>query len=425
MHARAFALTAVSAVFFAGHAAAGTVYVGECVPDGTHLPTIQQAVDAVSNPGTVKVCPGNYAEQVVIDGKNVTLTGLVNVSDSSAVRLVAPAGGLVQNTVSVFDGVTTYAAQVVVRNGATATVSNLIVDGANNQVPGCGSGLVGIIFQNASGSVSGNIVTNHVQSAGLEGCQTGLGFYAQNDGNQPRAITVSDNYVDNFQKNGITGNGSQLTMTLTGNTVAGKGPTTGAAQNAIQLGFGATGSISKNYVSGSIWAPLQPNDPGNAASGILVYAAPNVVIDANVVQTAQYGIAVVGDEFSGHADGAVVTRNRVADTRVFDGIDICGSGNAIVEKNVVLGSDEAGIHIDSSCGTPSTGNSVKGNTIRGGCAGLLIGAGSSASNLGSNKVFNADTRQVDDSDVCPVAGMRAPKPKATRPGQPRRGSPVR
>lgn len=425
MHARAFALTAVSAVFMAGHAAAGTIYVGECMPDEIKLPTIQQAINAVSNPGTVKVCPGTYAEQVVIDAKNVTLTGLVNVEASSAIRLVAPAGGLVQNATSVFDGVTTYAAQVVVRNGATATVSNLIVDGANNQVPGCGWGLVGILYQNASGTVSGNLVTNHVQSAGLEGCQTGLGFYAQNHGAGANTITVSDNYVENFQKNGITGNGTQLTLNVSGNTVAGKGPTTGAAQNSIQLGFGATGTVIKNHVGGSIWAPLQPNDPGNAASGILVYAAPNVMVDGNVVQSTQYGIAIVGDQFNGPADGAVVIKNRVADTRVFDGIDVCGSSNVTVEKNTVLGSDEAGIHIDSSCGTPSTGNVVKSNTIRGGCAGLLIGPGSSASNLPSNKVSNADTRQLDDSDVCPGAGLRAQKAKAAKPGQARRGSPVR
>lgn len=414
MQARALALTAVSALFLAGPAAAATIYVGECVPDGTKLPTIQQAINAVSNPGVVKVCPGTYAEQIVIDNKSVTVSGLQNNGDSSAIRLVAPPGGLVQNTTSVFDGVSTYAAQVVVRNGASATVTNLIVDGTDNQVPGCGFGLVGIIVQNANATLTGNLVANHVQSAGLEGCQTGLGIYAQNADNNARTVTVSDNYVENFQKNGITGNGAGLTLNVSGNTVAGKGPTTGAAQNGVQVGFGATGSIVKNYVGGNVWAPLQPNDPGNAAAGILVYAAADVTVDSNVVQSTQYGIAIVGDTVNGLADGAVVTKNRVADTRVFDGIDICGANNANVEKNTVIGSDEAGIHIDSSCGVPSTGNVVKANTIRGGCAALLIGPGSSAASLGTNKVFDADLRQLDDSDVCPAAAQqaKAKKPRA-------------
>lgn len=432
MHTRQFskaALAAAAAMLMAGHAGAAAVYVGDCVPDGTHLPTIQQAVNAVSNPGTVKICPGTYPEQVVIDNKNVSLVGLPTVTDSSAVRLVAPAGGLVQNAVSVFDGVTTYAAQVVVRNGGGGTISGLIVDGSNNQVPGCGYGLVGIIVQNASATIAGNAVSNHVQAEGLDGCQTGLGIYAQSDGGAARAINVSDNYVSNFQKNGITGNGNLLTMTISGNTVVGRGPTNGAAENSIQIGFGATGSITKNHVGDNIWAPLQPDDPGNAAAGILVYAAPGVLVDSNSVRNTQYGIAIVGDDFNGHADGAIVTRNSVGATRVFDGIDICGAGSVTVEKNLVFGSDEAGIHVDSSCGFPSTGNTVKSNTIRGGCAGVLVGAGSGAPALTSNKIYNADTRELLDSDTCPAAGAMAAakaRPAAgAKPGAARRARPVR
>lgn len=420
MRARLFSVAAASAALWANPSPAATIYVGTCVADVNHLPTIQQAVDAVGNPGTVRICPGTYPEQVVIDGKSISLVGLPTTTDSSNVKLVSPPGGLVQNTVSVFDPNTTYAAQVVVRSTGGVTVSGLTVDGSNNLVPGCGPGLAGIMFQNASGTVAGNAVSNQLQAEGLDGCQTGLGIYAQNDGTSANAITVSDNYVSNFQKNGITGNGVSLTMTISGNTVVGRGATNGAAENSIQVGFGATGSISKNYVGDNIWAPLQSDDPGDAAAGILVYAAPGVTVDSNVVQNTQYGIAIVGDDFNGHSDGAVLTKNHVGATRVFDGIDVCGSNSVVVEKNVVFGSDEAGIHIDSSCGFPSVGNTVKSNTIRGGCAGVLVGPGSSAPNLTSNKIYNADTRELTGSDTCPVAAMHVRKPGRLRHASPQR-----
>ncbi len=70
--------------------AAGVTYiVGTCV-SGTHFSTIQKALDASPAPDTVKVCPGQYAEQITI-GHPVTLEGIAQGNGAQA-RIVAAAG---------------------------------------------------------------------------------------------------------------------------------------------------------------------------------------------------------------------------------------------------------------------------------------------------------------------------------------------
>jgi pectin methylesterase-like acyl-CoA thioesterase len=68
-----------------------TVAVGTCLKSLPSFSTIQDAVNTVPSLGTVKVCPGNYPEQVIIS-KPLTLTGISSgTSDMPAV--IAPAGG--------------------------------------------------------------------------------------------------------------------------------------------------------------------------------------------------------------------------------------------------------------------------------------------------------------------------------------------
>lgn len=70
------------------------IVVGACIA-GTQYSTIQNAVDAAPSGSTIKVCPGGYAEQVVID-KPLTLEGFVT-ADTEGAFIFPPAGGIVQN----------------------------------------------------------------------------------------------------------------------------------------------------------------------------------------------------------------------------------------------------------------------------------------------------------------------------------------
>lgn len=402
---RSFAFSCLALVILlglGGQAFSTTVAAGNpaCKPSLVHFATIQLAVNAVPGGSTIDICPGNYPEQVVIN-KNLTLQGVADGGLDAAV-IVAPGGGLLQNTSSLATG-NSIAAQILVQAPATSVkVSNLTVDGSNNGITGCGPNPIGIYYQNASGAVSRASVLNEVLGAGLTGCQAGLGIFVQSGGGGTSTVSIASSNVENYQKNGITGNEVGTTVTIKGNTVIGQGPTSGAAENSIQIGFGATGTISGNTVGSDVWAPDVFGDTGDAAAGLLVYASQNVTITSNNVNNTQYGIALAGDPSNGSADHNVVTKNTVSATHLYDGIDLCGSNNT-ASSNIINGSDESGVHIDDTCTGSAASDTAAFNTINSACAGILIGPSASSPTTSSNTYYNVVTLQLSGTDTCTPA----------------------
>jgi parallel beta-helix repeat protein len=383
-------------------ARAHTIYVGTCNPNANSVSTITQAISAVAPNGTIDICPGTYAEQLTIT-KSLKLVGVnPGPSNSSQVLIVPPAGGLLNNATDIDTNQPT-AAQIAVQ-GATVSISGLTVDGTGNGIGtyGCAWDVVGIIYQNASGTVSGNVVRNEFAApfASYGGCQSGLGIFVQTTTGSSNVV-ITKNAVETYAKNGITGNDAGTNVTISDNTVLGMGPTTGAGENSVQIGFGATGSVAGNIVGDDVWALDVFGDTGDAAAGILVYDSAGVPITGNTVNSTQYAIAVVSDG-GGSADHATISTNKVGVTYLYDAIDVCGAGSATISGNTLNATDEAAIHLDSSCGAASTGNTVNNNKIDGACAGILEGTGSGGP-PGNNSVLNAANILLTGSDVCPVA----------------------
>jgi hypothetical protein len=374
-----------------------TVAVGKCQPKKTSFPTIQQALNATPPGAVIDVCPGFYPEQILVY-QAVTLKGISSGGQGAAV-ITVPTGGLAQNASSLSTG-NPIAAQVLVQASSSVTITNMTVDGANNGLNGCSPNPIGIYYQNSSGTISHNSVLNQVLvGSDLIGCQAGLGIFVQSGNGGSSTVAITSNNVANYQKNGITGNELGTSVTITSNDVIGQGPTTGAAENSIQIGFGASGSVTTNTVGSDIWAPDVFGDTGNAAAGILVYSSSNVAIKSNNVSNTQFGIAVVSDPNFGLADGATLTSNTVSATHLYDGIDLCSNTN-IVTSNTINGSDEAGIHVDDTCTGASTGNSVMKNTINSACAGILSGPGASGNTTVPNTFYNVVTLQSTATNTC-------------------------
>lgn len=222
---------ALVACFAAQVAQAATIVVGTC-KSGIQFATIGAAITASPAGATINVCPGIYPEQVTIN-KDLTLKGIAS-GNSGAAIITPPVGGLVQNATSL--GGTPIEAQVYV-TGATVTLTNLTMDAANSNLDGlgCAGNPVGIYYQNSSRTITRNSVLNDVLSPSLNGCQGGLGIYAQSSG--AGVVSITYNHVENYQKNGITvngpGSGSGPSATISFNTAVGQGPTTGAAENSI------------------------------------------------------------------------------------------------------------------------------------------------------------------------------------------------
>jgi hypothetical protein len=395
------------AAAFAGQAFSSTVAVGNCTKFLSY-PTIQLAVTNAPAGSTIKVCPGTYPEQVTIT-KNLKVIG----NGPTASTVVVPAGGLVTNGVLSIHGHPT-AAQILVQN-ATVTISNLAVDGANDGMTDCSINPMGIYFQNASGTITNNAVRNVLLPPALQGCQKGLAIDVESNVGTP-SVTISNNSVRNYDKNGITVSGPATgangpNATISGNTVIGLGATTVTAQNGIQVSYGANAEIKGNFVTDVIYIN-PPNCSPNCygSSGILIYASAGVGVSGNTVGSAQLAISADTDINYGDANRTLITGNYVGGTQTYDAIDACSDNNGI-QKNVIYGSSQDAIHLDDECG-PSTGsnNTVTGNTINEACAGVLQGSLSTGNTIplsGANKnsFLNVDNTVLLDSDSCtPILG---------------------
>jgi hypothetical protein len=402
-----YAILVVSMCFTAQSSQAATVVVGTC-RTGRSFTTIQAAVDAAPSGSTIDVCPGTYPEQVVIEAKTLTLVGILSGTNDAAI-LVPPAGGLMITGTRI--GGRAVAAQILVQDSTGVTISHLTVDGSGNALIGCLTNPIGIYFKNSSGRIIDSVARNQILDSRDQGCQVGLGIDVESNLGNP-AVTVSNNSVHNYQKNGITaggpGTGGGPTMAISSNTVVGIGATPLIAQNGIQIGFGATGKVTGNTVADDIYTGTMPA----GGTGILVYASTGVTASGNSVHSTQFGIATVTDQIDGTADNAIITANHIGGTQEFDAIDLCSSVNTVHSNSIYGSQAESGIHLDDQCPGPGSApsginNTVSNNTINEPCAGILLGS-STPNTVGPNTFFNV-THTTLAGNSCPAAPATASK----------------
>ena len=413
-------LALVVLIALSGYAFSATVAVGTCTTL-VHFATIQLAVNSVAAGSTgsiIMVCPGKYPEQVAIIAKGLTLEGIASPAGDAAV-ILPPATGLVANTADVDTG-KPIAAQLLVQNAGPVSISNLTVDGTGNAITGCSTDLQGILFQNASGTVKHVAVRNQVPNGIPNGCQIGESIYVQTAAGQFSTVKVERSSVHNYNKNGITGNDAGTTLTLTGNYVQGAGvvPVPGAAQDGIQLGFGATGTIQGNTVIDNIYG-----DPTVAASAnILLYdTAENsgITVTRNRVGNSQLPIALVtlGDDGANLGDGVTVTDNHIFGTSAYDAIDVCTNGSTVT-GNTIFNSAESGVHLDASCGIHFGGltgnnNIATGNTIlESACAGILFDPTTTGNTTTPDTYYTVPFPVTSSTSKCTVAAGTAMLAKA-------------
>ncbi len=368
----------------ASPAFAGDLAVGpqSCEPNYTHFATIQAAVNAapISRATTILVCPGIYYEQVQIIGKEVTLKG-VSYGGSDAAIIEPPLAGLVPNATSTFGG--EIEAMVLVQNTtdtAPTTIEDLTVDATNNLTQP-GQDPVGIFYQNASGAITRNNVL-HVQVIGGFGDQGGLGIYVESGATtvQPNpspaansTVSITYNNVQDYDKNGITANGtltglsSNVGVTIKNNTVIGAGMVTDNAQNGIQL-WGANGTVNSNIIDGD-WYVAPVGDTPYAAAGILIIQSTSPFVESNTISNTNVGIylqSINPDD----TDNARISGNTITATHEYDAIVLCANLSTAT-GNIINVADESGVNV-TWCGDSAPTDTVTSNIINGACAGILV-----------------------------------------------------
>lgn len=317
--------------------------------------SIQAAIDDADSGDTINVAAGTYTEQVVIN-KNLTLEGagaestIIVAPESPASFRFTESGSSWEPVVFAFGGTNT-SGSIAGTDTITVTISGFTIDGAD-RVPTQRS--AGILLRNASGSISNNTV----QNMSIDGKETfGILVYGDSE------VTIEGNNVSGYARGGIGASGDNSTCPdpnaiITGNTVTGPGMDKNVtwAPNGIQIGYGATGEVTGNIVSGNGY-------PGTdwTGSGILVVMSNGVKVHDNTVTGNETGIGT-----SGVINGTWIYDN-IIDGNTF-GISIQNqAANTMIKDNIITNSSCDGIDICNftNYGGPPTGTTIQGNTITG------------------------------------------------------------
>ena len=355
--------------------AARTLVVGkdQSTCPGATFSEIQAAIDQAAPGDSVHVCPGLYSEPQLSINKPLNLNG------DSGVLFVPPA--FTQNAMGLASGAP-IAAGILVAGAGPVSITGITIDGTNNSINACAPRVEGIYYQNSSGKIDSVVVTNMKLGAVFNGCQSGTGILVESGTGGSSRVEIVNCKIHDFQKNGITANETGTFVSVHENVVTGLGPTTGAAQNGIQIGFGAAGKIVENTVVNMIWSPcVDLNTCQAVATNILVVESDGVDVRDNTVSISQVGIFADGNN-------ETILKNRVSNSSVFDGIRVEGNGSKVL-NNMVATASEALIFVGGN------DNDVVHNALSDAPVGILKVSGSSDDKFKANDFDNVLSKIVD------------------------------
>lgn len=233
------------------------------------------------------------------------------------------------------------------------TISGLYVAGTS------GANYFGILVNGGGGhaAVVVNITNSTVENTGenpLNGTQHGDAIFfingsTSNLADDSRTCSsvgtttgiISGDTVGGYQKNGITAKCPGVSVTITGNTVTGAGAVNYIAQNGIELGLGAGGSVNDNTVSENEYT----GDNNADSSGILVFGGTDnggalsvgVKVTGNTLTDNDVGI------FSVNSPAPTATNNKIHGNTLNnpDVSNVSGCGHYCSTENTVACSTDA------------------------------------------------------------------------------------
>lgn len=379
---------------------AATVSVGTCLPAYPHFPTIQAAVNASPQGGTVLVCPGTYPEQVSIFHP-LTLKGVDN-NGSNLSLITMPPGGT--------------GSQIFVQ-ATGVNISDLTIDGSNNGATACGEGPYGIWYNLSSGVINHVAVRNQYPTGPGLACFDPSGIVVAATATNSANVTIENSAIHGFQGEGIQAFGVGANVTIKNNSIG--GVATGAGSNGVAIYFGASGTISNNSIV-NINEPVSFPNLNGAGFGILIECSQGVIISGNTIGDTQVGVDVQSSSActTGNGDANTITNNKISQTHIFDAVYVCGNYN-LVQSNTINGTSEAAIRLDGTCnpGVSGINNNFSKNTVNEACTTSLVDPSLSGANtIGSNTTFNVSFDNLSGTVLAAGFCSSAGAPQIARRG---------
>jgi hypothetical protein len=284
------------------------------ITKGLYYSEIQDAIDDAADGNVIEVAAGTYEEQVVIE-KSIEL-----ISEENATILTPDT----LSSTPVDGSGESYQSTIFINNDSTeieVTIDGFVINANNFSPTGRYSG---ILIENANAHIKNNEIINIL----VNGKET---FGIIGYGNK---VLLEENTIPNFARGGIgIYSGS---ATIKNNIVTGPGPNEIVtwAPNGIQIGYGASGTIEGNEVSGCGW-------PGTewSGTGIMIVDTSDVNIVSNTVIENEQGIAVV--DFPAVLYGSI-WEGIVSDIKVLDNIVIKNSWGLSISNEV------SNIHVEGN-----------------------------------------------------------------------------
>lgn len=330
--------------------------------------TISAAVAAAHPGDQITVCPGTYQETVLINKSDLTLQS----QQPLLATIKAPHAPVVA---------------VVQITGSNDTLEGFTITNSG-QESSPNSIQYGVYISNGgSADLERNDISD-ISDAPISGDQNGVAVEAGlSTVPTSGSVILTQNTIQEYQKNGVTVDGSGSYGDIEQNTITGVGPTDVTAQNGIQISSGASGVIKNNIVNNNVYSPGT-----TSSTGILLCGAAFTDTDGNSLSTDDTGIydaaneptelcppapksrATINDNsiadstFDGLVldteNGAQVQGDQAAGTWGHtygpdqgDGFDVYNTTNSQLSDSTAAGNSEDGFHNESN----STGNAYIGN----------------------------------------------------------------
>jgi hypothetical protein len=357
------AVSSASASVFVSNTTPVTTKGGGC--EHPRFATIQGAIEASAAGTAIKVCPGTYAEQLVIDkGVKISASGAEGSATVTLPASIAHTSGACATRPEEMT-------EVVLCTSESVSLTNLAIE-AKFPEGTCNDSLYGIFVGGGATLTAKHDEIHGAGASPINGCQGGVGIEVgtAREPEQVGKAKLVEDFVSEYQKNGITAEGVGSNVAVIKSDIRGAGATTQTAQNGIQISFGSGGSVKGSTIDNNecdhpTACGSNPFETSQATGILLFEAAPTVVISKNFIEEDDDGVYLAtGAATQPTSPEVLIVHDTFANDR-YEGL-VLEQGDAAVNHDTFGGEMAVGIDIIQTASQPFAPNSsATGDTITG------------------------------------------------------------